>query len=78
MANSTLSRRKLNSLTHRVSKDVLGTMLAQAFVLAKREGLTLRVVNLDGEQISVVDPDSDPMRINVNVSESVVRKSWVG
>ena len=72
-----LSRRRLNSLAHRVSKDVIGKTLAHAFVIAvKREGLSLHVAQIDDTKNPATD--SDPSRINVSVSGSIVQKSWVG
>ena len=72
-----LSRRKLNGLAHRVSKDILNKPLQQAFVMIRREGMSIRVQSLDDE-VFTHDNESDPLRINVVVVGGIVRKSFVG
>lgn len=72
-----LSRRKLNGLTHRVSKTITGVTLAEAFVVVRREGLVFRVARMDGEARRY-DGEKNPRRINVDVNEGVVRSAWVG
>lgn len=73
-----LSRKKLNGLTHRVSKSLLGTTLAEAFVIiTRREGLDFHLARLNGEARARND-EKNPRRINIDVNEGIVKSAWVG
>lgn len=74
----TLPRRKLNKLAHRVSSSLVRKILHQAFVDVRREGLKLRVSQIDNERMIESNDDGDPTRINVIVRGGIVQKSWVG
>ena len=63
-------------LAIRISQDVKGMLLAQAFVVAKSAGFYLLVNKLDGVPHKAV-PLYDRDTINVEVINGVVKKSWV-
>ena len=72
------SRKKLNGLVHRMSKDIINKDLAHAFKMLKSAGLTIRVAQMDDEKRPQVDDDKDPRRINVVVVGGRVLRCWVG
>jgi hypothetical protein len=72
-----MSRKKLNGLTYRVSKQVVGKVLAQAYVMIRREGLIFHIARFDNEVRSCCSK-KEHRRINVRVVDGMVRSAWVG
>jgi hypothetical protein len=77
MQNVIADHYRLKQLARRTSDRLAGTMLDVAFKRLKSDGLRLRIASLDGIRRNMVN-DYDPLRVNVVVVNSVVRRSWVG
>ena len=66
-------------LATQVAHEVNQMMLAQAFITAKSAGLELLVMKHDGvPRIVPCDEGKRDDRLLVNVTNGIVRKSWVG
>lgn len=66
-----------NALAYKIAQDISGMMLAMAFMKVKGAGFRLHVHKLDG-QVAPPVREQDMTRLNVEVSEGLVRKAWVG
>ena len=71
-------RKKINSIVYRISNEIKGEILCKAFIMAKNEGISLRVNKLNDEEITPQPSESDHSRINVNVVNGVIQTSWIG
>lgn len=67
--------RKTLSVSYHVSRDVIGKVLAHAFVLSRKAELKLRVM---GNAMVDKNEEADNHRLNVVVDGGVVKKSWIG
>jgi hypothetical protein len=65
------------SLAYKLASTMFGMMLAMAYVKAKNASLKLRIHKYDG-QLSPPAKERDDTRLNVEVTEGLVRKVWVG
>lgn len=74
------TKRGLTGLIHRVSKQAKGLELAHAFVIVRREGFKLRVATIDKKVVvAITERDViDENRINVDVIDGAVKRSWIG
>jgi hypothetical protein len=66
-----------DALARKIAQDISGMMLYMAFMKVKMAGLKLRVHKLDG-QISHPVKEQDMTRLNVEVTDGVIRKAWAG
>lgn len=71
-----MSKKKSNGLANRLSKQIKGLMLAQAFVIVRREHHVLKVNKIDNEQIQH-SVENDNKHINVDVERGFVKRAWV-
>lgn len=72
------SKKRLNSLVHRMSKRVKGLQLAHAFKLLKSNGIRLRIAEMDGEKYPRPMGDKEHDRINVQIEGGRVVRCWIG
>jgi len=63
-----------------VSKDIRGKLLHHAYVIIKREGFRLNVNSLNDTKIVRHESfyEADGHRINVDVVNSIIKRSWIG
>jgi len=61
------------ALAVRISQEVIGMMLAHAYMLVKSAGLHLRINKFDG----VPRPAGSDDAVNVDVVDGYIKKSWV-
>lgn len=76
-----MSKFNLNGLARRVSDHIKGLMLAQAFVIVRREGYQLRVATIDSKPVAATLNKSDmtnQKRINVDVTNGNIKRAWIG
>lgn len=66
-----------NALAYKIAQDISGMMLAMAYMKVKGAGFHLKVHKLDG-QVGSPNNEQDMTRLNVEVTEGLVRKAWVG
>lgn len=74
------TKRGQSGLIHRVSKQVKGLQLAEAFVIIRREGFRLRVASIDKKVVMpITDKDvADENRLNVDVIDGAIKRVWIG
>lgn len=70
-------RLKGNALAYKIAQDISGMILAMAYMRVKGAGFHLHVHKLNGQVGSTVK-EQDMTRLNVEVTEGLVRKAWVG
>lgn len=61
-----------------MARDIKGMSLAQAYVVLKSLGISIRVLSLDNEHMSGFGlEDNQSSRIDVDVCNGVVKRAWV-
>lgn len=80
MAPNYITKKQLNNIAYRTSKNILGKMLSQAFVIVRKEGLELRIASIDKDHRTYKTDDEgrNPLRLNVNVKNSVITSVHIG
>ncbi len=63
------SKKIVNGLARRLSENIRGKLLAQAFVVLRRDGLITRVASIDGKPVQQANLDN-------NVVNGFVKRSW--
>lgn len=69
--------KRLQGQARKMSNELSGCTLAHAFKKAGAVGLCFFIARIDGtkrEQLA----GHDPLRLNVEVVDGIVRKAWVG
>jgi hypothetical protein len=64
-----------HSLAIRIAQEVLGLMLAHAYVMTKSAGFQLNINKLDGVP-RMAALNSDKEVVNVDVVDGFIKKSW--
>lgn len=77
MAPKDSDQKRLQVQARRMSNELSGLMLAHAYVKVRSAGLAFRLSKLDGVNWTP-SLGADPLRLNVEVADGMVRKAWVG
>ncbi len=67
--------KKFQAESLKLSKNVVGKLLSNVFVLARKQGLKLRVSSIDGEKVQPRGTETSVLV--VEVVHSLVKKSWI-
>ncbi len=70
-------KKKSSGYAQRLSKQIKGLMLAEAFVIVRREHHVLRVNKIGDEQIQTPIENGDGLCISVDVVNGFVKRAWV-
>ena len=71
---SSKKKRLEENLARKMASQVLGNLLAQAFIILRREGLSIRVATIDGKPVQAALKDH--RIVNVDVVDGFVRRAW--
>jgi len=68
------SVKKQRNAKYRMTKNIIGMTLAQAFVISRRDGFDVNVASIDGARVN--DVLRSAKSINVIVENDIIRRAW--